>query len=173
MLRKKLAFGSGLLSLLTLISIMAPVQNLGGVAPIKCPDVYSPPCVGTTGDDSLIGSNKNNIIDGNDGNDNINGQGGDDDVCGSGGNDKINGGEGDDRLIGGGLLCKGSYGPGVDTLTGGPGNDILVHGEAWQDESDGFKDFLDCGPGEDTVFANLTIDRDVVAANCEQINPPG
>ncbi|MDW0164946.1 MAG: hypothetical protein QOK65_06105, partial [Nitrososphaeraceae archaeon] len=75
--------------------------------------------------------------------------------------------------IGGGLLCKGSYGPGVDTLTGGPGNDILVHGEAWQDESDGFKDFLDCGPGEDTVFANLTIDRDVVAANCEQINPPG
>ncbi|MDW3621122.1 MAG: hypothetical protein QOK51_03225, partial [Nitrososphaeraceae archaeon] len=112
-------------------------------------------------------------IDGNDGNDNINGQGGDDDVCGSGGNDKINGGEGDDRVIGGGLLCKGSYGPGVDSLTGGPGNDILVHGEVWQDESDGFKDFLDCGPGEDTVFANLTIDRDVVAANCEQINPPG
>lgn len=78
---------------------MAPVQNLGGVAPIKCPDVYSPPCVGTTGDDSMIGSNKNNIIDGNDGNDNINGQGGDDDVCGSGGNDKINGGEGDDNSL--------------------------------------------------------------------------
>jgi hypothetical protein len=59
---------------------------------------------------------------------------------------------------------------GADNLAGGPGNDILVHGHAWQAESDGHKDVLDCGPGEDTAYANLTIDHDVVS-NCEEINP--
>ncbi|MGB5091164.1 MAG: hypothetical protein WBN72_09495 [Nitrososphaeraceae archaeon] len=167
MFRKNLALGIGL-GILTIVSIAIPIQNLGWAAPIKC-DVFL--CIGTTGDDMMIGNNSINVIDGKQGNDNINGQGSRDDLCGGAGNDKINGGEGDDRLFGD-YFCKSnieSYG--ADTLSGGPGNDILVHGDEWSTDSDGNKDFLDCGSGQDTVYANLTIDHDV-ATNCEQINPP-
>ena len=162
-----MALGIGL-GILTIVSIAIPIQNLGwAAAPINCPALL---CVGTDGDDTIIGSNNAEAINGRNGNDKINGQGGDDTVCGEGGNDNINGAAGNDRLVGDDFLCKGFAEVGADNLAGGPGNDILVHGHAWQAESDGHKDFLDCGPGEDTAYANLTIDHDVVS-NCEQINP--
>ena len=57
------------------------------------------------------------------------------------------------------------------TLWEGAGNDILIHGNANSnyDDSDGKRDLLDCGPGDDTVMLNISIDHDE-AVNCEHIN---
>ena len=61
--------------------------------------------------------------------------------------------------------------PGMDNIRGGAGDDILIHGNANgnYDDSDGKKDLLDCGPGDDTAVLNITIDHDE-AVNCEHIN---
>ena len=60
----------------------------------------------------------------------------------------------------------------MDNITGGAGNDTLIHGKAngIYDHSDGKRDFLDCGPGDDTAMINITIDHDE-PVNCEHINP--
>ena len=63
---------------------------------------------GGGGNDTIYGSNENNIL---------NGGGGNDTIVGLGGDDTINGGAGDD-------VMKGSLGN--DTLTGGIGNDKFV-----------------------------------------------
>ena len=167
--KKNLTYVVGLLALLAMVSITMSAQNLvWAAAAINCtPGV----CVGTDGDDTIIGTKSNDYINGKLGNDKINGQSGDETICGDGGDDKISGGAGNDWLIGDDFLCKGSAEIGADNLAGGPGNDILVHGHAWTAESDGHKDILDCGPGLDTAYANLSIDHDVVS-NCETINPP-
>jgi len=65
---------------------------------------------GTSGNDTLNGTNGVNIINGNDGNDII---------YGRAGNDTLNGGNGDDRLFGE---------DGNDTLNGGLGNDFMYGG---------------------------------------------
>lgn len=91
------------------------------------------------------------------------------------GNDQINGEDGNDRLVGDSFLCKAEVGPGsapgMDNIRGGVGDDILIHGNANgnYDDSDGKKDLLDCGPGDDTAVLNITIDHDE-AVNCEHIN---
>jgi len=165
---KSLKFGIGIGVLLTLIG-MPLIQNLGWAANIMC-DNTNPSCRGTPGDDTIKDGNGNRIIDGLSGNDVINAGPGDDDVCGSGGDDKIDLGNGNDRGIADGTVCKGDVGRnGADVIRGGPGNDILTHGPAWETYSDGFKDDLDCGQGVDVAFANLTVDHDVVT-NCEYIN---
>lgn len=78
----------------------------------------------TEDDDTLIGTNRSEIIDGlggNDwirgrmGNDELHGGAGDDFLFGNGGADILYGGIGNDRLDGG---------PGLDILYGGPGNDV-------------------------------------------------
>ena len=167
----------GLVLILTVVGIAIPIQNVVWAAPIKCESLTAPThCPGTGGDDLIVGGGNNNIIDGGAGNDDINAGAGDDDVCGGTGNDKISGAAGNDRLLGDSNLCKlqvpnGAV-PGAETINGGPGNDILVHGDAWYSYSDGKKDTLDCGPGDDTASLNITIDHDE-AVNCEHINPPG
>jgi Ca2+-binding RTX toxin-like protein len=168
-----LPFASLLLTI-TFVGVAIPTENLGWGASIECAPSKSN-CAGTSGDDIIIGSSKNNVIVGHDGNDVINATAGDDDACGGNGNDRIDGGDGDDRLLGDSYVCKGEQGPGSgaggDTIAGGEGNDILIHGNgnAQYDYSDGKKDFLDCGPGDDTAMLNITIDHDE-AANCEHIN---
>lgn len=152
------------------LSFMAwtiPLDNLVWAAHITCVTQH---CDGTSGDDVIKGSNIGEIIRGLTGDDTINAANGDDDVCGGGGNDKINGGNGNDRLMGDTPLCKDEGQPGSDRINGGPGDDILAHGFAWETESDGFKDFLDCGPGDDIALLNITVDHDE-AINCEHINP--
>lgn len=153
------------------VSFIACTIPLGdsawAAAPIIC---TTQRCDGTPGDDVIKGSNNGEIIRGLTGDDTINAANGDDDVCGGGGNDKLNGGNGDDRLIGDTLLCKDEGQPGSDRINGGPGNDILTHGMGWETDSDGFKDFLDCGSGDDIALLNITIDHDE-ATNCEHINP--
>ena len=161
---------------LSIICLGIITQNVGWAATtIECP-ISKSNCAGTSGDDIIVGNSKNNAIVGHDGNDVINATAGDDDICGGNGDDKINGGDGDDRLLGDSSVCKGEQGlgsgPGNDTIKGGPGNDILIHGNGnlLYAYSDGKKDFLDCGTGDDTAMLTITFDHDD-AANCEHINP--
>jgi len=104
---------------------------------------------GTSGDDMITAGNNSNVIVGHDGNDIINSGSEDDQICGGNGNDKIKGEDGDDRLVGDSFVCKGEAGPGsppgTDIITIGPGNDVITHGNAWYDYSNGNKDFFDCG----------------------------
>lgn len=93
--------------------------------------------VGTSGDDSLVGTAKRDVIVALEGNDTIQGLGGKDIVCGGGGNDTIRGrgdgdllkgGGGDDRLRGGGGNDVLRGGGGFDRLAGGRGDDALRGG---------------------------------------------
>ena len=86
-------------------------------------------------------------------------QSGNDLVHGEAGNDVIDGGRGDDVLYGdsGNDLLVG--GADVDRLYGGPGRDRLRSRDAWRDA-------VTCGPGQDTVEADLV---DLVAADCEVV----
>lgn len=79
--------------------------------------------VGTGGADTLLGTDKRDVIKARGGNDNIRGLQGKDIVCAGGGNDTLKGGSGNDRLKGGSGrdLLKG--GGGDDALFGGPGRD--------------------------------------------------
>ena len=173
LLKLYLPFAS-LVVILTLVWLALPTENLGWAASIECAPSKSN-CAGTSDDDIIIGNSKNNVIVGHDGNDVINATAGDDVACGGNGDDKINGGDGDDGLLGDSFVCKGEQGPGsgpgADVITGGPGNDILIHGNGnvQYDYTDGKKDLLDCGPGDDTAMLNITIDHDE-ATNCEHIN---
>jgi Ca2+-binding RTX toxin-like protein len=167
--KKNFVLGSEFLGILTIVGITVLTQNLAWAASISCVGSIGF-CLGTTGDDIINGGGAGEIIDGLTGNDIINAGGGDDDVCGGGGDDKIHGGNGNDRLIGDALLCKTTGDPGSDKITGGPGNDILTHNHAWETGPDGHKDFVDCGPGDDTVYVNTSVDQDQVATNCEHVN---
>ena len=61
--------------------------------------------------------------------------------------------------------------PGTDTILGGPGNDLIIHGNNIDaaTATDGHKDFINCGPGSDVAYLNTSIDGDK-AINCEHVN---
>jgi Ca2+-binding RTX toxin-like protein len=135
-------------------------------------------CNGTTASDDVNDS----VICGTQGNDNIdlkntsNLQSLDNGV-GGGGDDTINGGIGDDFIIGdnyAGFNCDlGSAG--ADRLIGGPGDDNIFHGNLplpvdvnTAKLSDGHKDYIDCGPGNDQAVINTSVDGDT-ATNCETV----
>lgn len=89
---------------------------------------------GGAGDDLLVGSDADDVLDGGDGADELRGRGGDDILFGGGESDLLIGGHGDDTLYGG------DWG---DTLLGGRGDDVLY--------GDGGGDTLDGGPGDDVL----------------------
>ena len=91
--------------------------------------------IGTYNGDTLLGNNKDNVIDVKGGNDEVRGGKGNDWIDGGSGNDKLNGQEGDDLLVGG---------AGNDIITGGSGNDIIYAGIG--------DDRIVGGHGIDTVF---------------------
>jgi Ca2+-binding RTX toxin-like protein len=108
---------------------------------------------GADGDDFLIGTPRNDVIDAGAGNDIVYGREGNDTIYGGDGNDHIVGGAGNDILFGG---------PGNDTLFGGAGNDALfgeggndiLYGEDGNDlilGGDG-DDFASGGQGNDTIM---------------------
>jgi len=78
---------------------------------------------GGAGDDSLVGSNRNDSLDGGPGNDSIAGNDGDDILIGGTGNDSLFGGNGTDFENGGSNSAFYSGGDGTDFIKGGPGND--------------------------------------------------
>ena len=136
-------------------------------------------CVGTDRDE-VIGANglKHNIL-GLGGNDRIAAGSGDDGVCGGPGNDRISGDDGKDEIFGDviddpGIPVTCGEGYGSDIISGGPGNDRLYHGLGTPDGSkailsDGHKDIIECGSGEDSVWINTSIDHDL-ALSCEHVH---
>jgi Ca2+-binding RTX toxin-like protein len=106
---------------------------------------------GGSGNDSLTGDSRNNLLSGLSGNDILRGGPGDDSLFGDDGNDVLNGGPGNDFLFGGIIGLGGN-----DVLNGGPGNDVLNGGNQ--------KDTLKGGLGDDTLIGGG--DRDyLVFAN--------
>jgi hypothetical protein len=78
------------------------------------------------------------------------------------GADTVNGDRGNDRVYGG---------PGADVLVGGLGQDRL-YGNAGNDRvrvRDNAKDVISCGPGRDTVTADLL---DKISSDCESVARP-
>jgi hypothetical protein len=133
---------------------------------------------GTNGPDTLVGTDGRDLLLGGPGNDSLFANDGADRLFGGAGNDFLEGGDGDDYLSGG---------TGDDTLVGDNGNDILIGGPGNDDLEGGHGinhinagpgddridvqnssklDVVDCGPGNDTVFADH---GDRIAKNCETV----
>lgn len=144
---------------------------------IKCP--FLPPdmkeipqcagkpatCVGTSGPDLILGSDKDDVIVAGGGNDVVHGDAGDDIICGGPGNDSLMGARGIDRLFGG---------PGDDWLFGAPGDDELNGGEGDHDVLWGGPGFdkLNGGPGAYDVCLLQREMGDFDAEGCNTVYPP-
>lgn len=136
---------------------------------VAVPAAAAKPIRGTAGDDTLVGTDRRDLIRGFAGNDTIVGNGGSDLVLAGKGDDSVTGDDGRDFLWGGpgNDTLEGGEGPdtlyagrGMDTLEGGPGNDVLRAGE-----DDGVPDVVDCGPGRDRAViraGDAAIDCEVV-----------
>jgi Ca2+-binding RTX toxin-like protein len=119
--------------------------------------------VGTNGRDTICGFDGDDTIDALGGNDWIDGGGG-----GGGGWDIIKGGPGNDTISGGNGPDRISGGPGNDHITGGLYPDRLSGGSGndWIDAADGYRDSVDCGPGNDTIVTAKPGDK---IKNCEHV----
>ncbi|NJL39390.1 MAG: hypothetical protein HC840_06345 [Leptolyngbyaceae cyanobacterium RM2_2_4] len=101
---------------------------------------------GNNGNNSLNGTNANNVILGFGGNDTINSNGGNDVLKGGAGNDNINGSSGSDRIEGGSGNDNINGNGGLDVLIGGAGNDRINGGAQ--------TDIIYGGAGNDTINGN-------------------
>ena len=108
---------------------------------------------GTVGDDRIIASGEDDVVDGGDGADRLRGLNNDDAISGGDGDDTLFGGGGNDALLGGGgndlIFGNGDddflFGQqGDDVLIGGGGNDLLNGGDG--------VDFLLGDAGDDILF---------------------
>ena len=112
---------------------------------------------GQGGDDYVDGENGDDILHGGPGDDELHGRNGSDVMLGNEGNDRLYGERGEDTIDGG---------PGDDTIQGNLDDDTIQGGEGddrIQVVGGGF-DRVACGPGADTVYADVT---DEVASDCE------
>jgi hypothetical protein len=141
---------------------------------IKCPFIpagVTPPtcnglpatCVGTDGDDLILGSEVTDVIVALAGNDVVHGDVGTDTICGGPGNDSLFGAKDSDTMLGeeGDDWLFGA--PGDDDLQGGPGNDVLWGGPG-QDKL--------VGGGGDRDVCMLQREMGTADASCETIYPP-
>ena len=115
------------ISVATLLMLSSPV--LGVVS------VWAENFFGTSGPDTLIGTENDDKIFGRAGNDNLHGEGGDDYITGNAGNDEIHDGFGSDKLRGGagddrielvGIVSDEEGAEGVDKAYGGKGKDNIA-----------------------------------------------
>jgi len=123
-----------------------------------------------SGNDTVVGTGANELVNGGAGTDTIDTAGGDDLVWPSPGGDSVNTGDGNDTVLSDGD-------GGAATLQAGPGNDFIAAG------GDGSVVFagpgddqihavgptrqkIHCGSGFDTVEASV---NDVVSGDCEQV----
>ena len=103
-----------------------------------------------------VGTKKADIITGSFGDDTIFGRGGNDRIVDDLGTTEIHGGSGNDEII--------DVNRSVATIFGEKGDDSINVREG---NADFDPDFVDCGPGIDTVFVDPTDTR----LNCEILNP--
>lgn len=138
---------------------------------------------GTTGNDTLVGTNAANSINGGGGSDSILGLGGNDTLNGDGaipgpdgtdGNDTVRGGNGNDSIVGengndwlfgdaGNDLIRGdgdgNEGNDADTLDGGDGDDSIIGANGADSILGGAgSDSIRAGNGDNTVFGGLGAD---------------
>jgi len=153
---------STLVGLLSIMGVVIPLQNSAwGVVKLCNFPSSSGVCAGTDGGDVMSGDGQDNFITG---------CSGDDVLSGGGGNDQING----DGIIRSDEECPGGNfnGGGADRMYGGRGDDVILHGFNGSPgtviSSDGHRDLIDCGPGDDTAIINTSVDHDV-AVNCERV----
>lgn len=127
------------------------------------------------GNDTVLGSAYDDLIQGGYGNDLIFGNNGDDTLVGQQGNDEMYGGNGDDFLHGGSSDSGQDYldgGAGQDRMYGGPGDDIYVHG------LNGGVDIINDGASE-TLAAGYGGGSDIIwlsgisSAQLAAYHPPG
>ena len=163
----------GLAMLIGIFAVMATVTSSGNLvwaANFYCTGSSS--CTGTDDPDKMQGDGQANNIDGREGSDLMDGGAGSDQICGDTGDDQISGGSGEDLIFGDSFLAGdcGTGGQGADKISGGLGNDKIFHGGAsLLSGSDSHKDIIDCGPGTDEVWINISVDHDV-SANCETVH---
>jgi Ca2+-binding RTX toxin-like protein len=106
---------------------------------------------GTSGDDTLYGTEERDTLLGGAGDDVIHGLGGDDWLDGGSGDDLLHGDAGDDTLLGG---------TGNDSLDGGSGDDLLLGGDGDDQLLGGAgRDELGGGAGSDLLDGGGGIDR--------------
>jgi Ca2+-binding RTX toxin-like protein len=156
-------------ALTTMGTLLPSTSLVWAVAGIVCNGTN--PCNGTNSDDKMKGDDQDNKINGKSGDDSISGLAGKDIICGGAGDDKIAGGDGDDRILpdvsSSQAFCESGFSFGADKISGGAGDDEIWSGkETFATQSDGQKDIIDCGPGDDTALINEDIDHDE-AVNCE------
>lgn len=115
---------------------------------------------GTGSDDSIKGSNDQDLMLGFDGNDTLTGRNGDDEIFGGDGQDKLVGQNDNDRLHGEAGNDHLSGGRGNDVLFGGADNDRLTGGN---DDDNLFggdgNDRLSGGNGDDNLYGGAGNDR--------------
>ena len=56
-----------------------------------------------------------------------------------------------------------------DILIGFEGDDLISSNDENRTKSDGYKDSVDCGPGDDEAWINVSNDGDL-ARNCESLH---
>jgi Ca2+-binding RTX toxin-like protein len=98
---------------------------------------------GGTGNDSITGGPRHDLLQGDQGNDKLYGRGGADSLYAGAGNDMVSGGDGDDFILGEDGRDRLYGGAGGDAVSGGDGDDWL-HGGAGQDQllGEGGKDTI-------------------------------
>src|SRR5215213_10245751 len=136
---------------LILALVVVTALLAGGTALAKDILCKGGPCVGTNKADSIT----------------VSFGGAADQIVGRRGDDNINPGAGDDEVRGGGgadIIRDNTNDGDVDTIFGGKGNDFIDVREFRPDDE---PDFVDCGPGTDTVFVDPTDTH----FNCEIVNP--
>lgn len=149
---KLVAAGSAAIGSLTLL-VLAPSAHTGG----NTPDCFGKQAtiVRGDGDDTINGTDGNDVIVAGDGQNNIKGRRGNDKICGGGDGDDIFGGRGNDKMNSGGS---------IDFIAGKQGDDLHIAGgnddqiDAVQDATNGDQDraigkkgadFIDTLDGED------------------------
>lgn len=117
------------------------------------------PIFGTTGNDTLRGSSKDDVIFALEGNDRIDGGAGKDCLVGGPGADILSAGAGDDVIEGQDGNDTITAGSGNDTISGGNGND-RIQAEAGNDRvnGDSGNDNITGGAGNDVLYGGLDTD---------------
>lgn len=109
---------------------------------------------GTSGNDTLVGTNGSDVLEGGFGNDQLHGLNGHDTLIGGSGSDTLMGGNGNDKLDGGFDNDTLHGGNGNDHLDAGFGDDVLIGGQG--------NDALKGGMGNDTYIFNLGDGQDTI-----------
>jgi Ca2+-binding RTX toxin-like protein len=112
----------------------------------------------------VVGTNADDELEGTPNPDQLNGLWGDDVIVSKGGTDEAFGGRGEDKIYGNRGMDDVNGGPGFDKIYGGRQADSLQ-------AADGFRDVVNCGPGLDEAFADISGPMvDNISDNCEFVN---